>query len=73
MYKVALETIDRNFRVFSDVEIGKWAMENLDMDKSLFSDNSSVSVKDLIFKTREELNFFKLAFNNKYHIREYKS
>lgn len=71
MYKIKrLSTIDGTFKVLSNVEIGQWCKENLNLPDNLFSENIdgqfNINVCDIVFVNIEEVNLFKLYFVDEY-------
>lgn len=80
MYKIKrLSTIDGTFKVLSNVEIGQWCKENLNLPDVLFSENIdnqfNINVCDIVFQNIEEVNLFKLYFIDEYiaEIEEYEN
>ena len=80
MYKIKrLSTIDGTFKVLSNVEIGQWCKENLNLPDVLFSENIdnqfNINVCDIVFRNIEEVNLFKLYFIDEYiaEIEEYEN
>lgn len=65
MFKIKLYSKDGNFTILQDRRVNEWFLENLDLDiNNIFVSN----IKDVIFNNIEDLNLFKLQFQDEFQI-----